>query len=182
MLALGPATNIGLAVRLDDHFAAQARELVFMGGSFNPVPADNAFALEYLHTPRLEFNFRWDPEAAKIMLQAPWRKITQAPVDPTTKTFFSPELIKRATAADTALCRYVAKYAEGFPLWDELAAAVWLDPSIVTRQETVAVDVDTDGGGAGYGNTLSWPAGKGPAWVSATSRWCSRSMCRSSRR
>ncbi len=162
ILALGPATNLALAIRLDDTFAAQAGELVCMGGSFRPSPADNAFALEYVHNPRLEFNFRWDPEAAKIMLQAPWRKITQVPIDPTTRTFFSPGLIKRATAADTSLCRYVAKYAESFPLWDELAVAVWLDPTMISRQETLAVDVDIDGGAAGYGNTLSWPAGKGP--------------------
>jgi purine nucleosidase len=161
ILALGPATNLALAVRLDDTFAAQAKELVFMGGSFNPVPADNVFAQEYLYTPRLEFNFRWDPEAAKIMLHAPWRKMVQIPIDPTTKTLFSPELVKRATAAATPLCRYVAKYAENFPLWDEIGAAVWLDPSLITRSETLAVDVDTDGG-AGYGNTLCWPAGKGP--------------------
>ncbi len=162
ILALGPATNIALAVRLDDTFAARAKELLYMGGSFNPTPAANAFAVEYEQTPRLEFNFRWDPEATRIMLHAAWPRITLAPMDPITKTFFSPELIKQATAADTALCRYVAKYAESFPLWDELAAAVWLDPSIATRRETLAVDVDIDGGGAGYGNTLSWPAGHGP--------------------
>src|SRR5882724_6960017 len=67
ILALGPMTNLALAVRLDDTFAAQVKELVFMGGSFSPTPADNVFALEYVHAPRLEFNFRWDPEAAKIM-------------------------------------------------------------------------------------------------------------------
>ena len=161
ILALGPLTNLALAVRLDDGFAAAARELVFMGGSFSPHPAGNAFALEYMFTPRLEFNFRWDPEAAKITLRAPWRSLTQVPVDPSTKTLFTAEMIARVAAADTALARYVAKYAESFPLWDELAAAVWLDPSIATRREVVAVDVDTDSG-AGYGNTLSWAAGKGP--------------------
>jgi inosine-uridine nucleoside N-ribohydrolase len=46
-------------------------------------------------------------------------------------------------------------------MWDELAVAVWLEPSIATRVETLAVDVDTDAG-AGYGNTLSWAAGQGP--------------------
>jgi purine nucleosidase len=162
ILALGPATNLALAIRLDDDFAGLAKELVFMGGSFSPTPADNVFALEYIHNPRLEFNFRWDPEAAKIMLHAPWRKMIQVPTDPTTKTLFTPELIKRATVADTPLCHYVAKYAESFPLWDELGTAIWLDPTLITRRETLAVDVDTDGGGAGYGNTLSWPAGKGP--------------------
>lgn len=161
ILALGPMTNLALAVRLDDKFAALAKELVFMGGSFSPHPANNAFALEYMFTPRLEFNFRWDPEAVKITLHAPWRSITQVPVDPSTKTLLSPEMIAKIAAADTPLARYVAKYAESFPLWDELAAAVWLDPSIATRRETLAVSVDTDGG-AGYGNTLSWAAGKGP--------------------
>jgi inosine-uridine nucleoside N-ribohydrolase len=46
-------------------------------------------------------------------------------------------------------------------MWDELAVAVWLDPSIVTRSTTLLVDVDTSFT-AGYGNTLSWPVGSGP--------------------
>jgi inosine-uridine nucleoside N-ribohydrolase len=161
ILALGPLTNVALALRLDDGFAARAREIVVMGGSFSPHPANNAFALEYVYTPRLEFNFRWDPEAASMVFHAPWKKIVLVPVDPTTKTLFSPELVKRATASGTPLARYVAQYAEGFPMWDELAAAVWLQPAIVTRQETLAVDVD-HGDGAGYGNTLSWAKGQGP--------------------
>ncbi len=161
ILALGPMTNLALAVRLDDAFAGKAKELVFMGGSFSPHPADNAFALEYMFTPRLEFNFRWDPEAAKATLHAPWKKIVQVPVDPSTKTLFSKEMIAKVGAVDTPLAKYVAKYAESFPLWDEIAAAVWLEPGIATRTETMAVDVDTDSG-AGYGNTLGWAAGKGP--------------------
>ena len=161
ILAMGPMTNLALAVRLDDAFAGLAKELVFMGGSFSPHPADNAFALEYMFTPRLEFNFRWDPEAVRATLHAPWRRITQVPVDPSTKTLFSKEMIAKIGAADTPLARYVAKYAESFPLWDELAAAVWLEPAIATRTEKLAVDADTDSG-AGYGNTLSWAVGKGP--------------------
>ena len=161
ILALGPLTNLGLAIRLDDEFAGLAKELVFMGGSFRPAPAANEFSLEYLYTPRLEFNFRWDPEAAKIVLHAPWAELTQVPVDPTTRTLFTPELKQRATASSTAVARYVRQYGETLPMWDELAAAVWLDRSLATRSETMAVDVDTDSG-AGYGNTLSWPSGKGP--------------------
>lgn len=161
ILALGPLTNLALALRLDETFATNTREIVVMGGSFSPHPANNAFALEYTYTPRLEFNFRWDPEAASMVFHAPWKRLVQVPVDPTTTTMFSPELIKRATAANTPLTRYVAQYAEGFPMWDELAAAVWLQPSIITRQEIVAVDID-HGDGAGYGNTLSWARGRGP--------------------
>ncbi len=162
ILALGPETNLALALKRDPGFAAQAKEIVIMGGSFNPRAAKNEFALEYAHTPRLEFNFRWDPEAASLVLRAPWRKIVLSPVDPTTVTLFTPELIQRIAAAETPVAKYVSRHIEGFPMWDELAAAVWLEPGIVTRRETMAVDVDTAAVSAGYGNTLSWPAGKGP--------------------
>src|SRR5947208_5188980 len=40
-------------------------------------------------------------------------------------------------------------------LWDELAAAAWLDPTIITKKETRFMDMDLDRG-AGYGNTLTW--------------------------
>ena len=36
-----------------------------------------------------------------------------------------------------------------------MSAAAWLDPSIITKKETLFLDVDLDRG-AGYGNTLSW--------------------------
>ena len=44
---------------------------------------------------------------------------------------------------------------------DEVAAAVWLDPSLATRRETMMVDVDT-AFTANYGGVLSWPEGRGP--------------------
>ena len=56
---------------------------------------------------------------------------------------------------------YVARYRKGFPMWDELAAAVWLDPSLVKRSAKMLEDVAT-GDGADYGSTLSWPIGRGP--------------------
>ena len=46
-------------------------------------------------------------------------------------------------------------------MWDELAAAVWLQPSLVKRSQKMLVDVAA-GDGAGYGSTLSWPLGRGP--------------------
>ena len=162
ILALGPCTTLALALKLDGQLAGRAKEIVIMGGSFNPQPANNEFALEYIHTPRLEFNFRWDPEAADIVLRAPWRKIVLSPIDPTTRTVFTPELVKRIAASDTTLARYVSRHVEGFPMWDELAAAIWLDPGLATRRTTMAVGIDTGAEGAGYGSTLSWPAGKGP--------------------
>jgi len=95
IVAAGPLTNLALASRLDPQFSSLAKELVFMGGSFKPTAATNEFAAEYANAPRREFNMRWDPEAASIVLHEPWKKITQVPIDPTTATFFKPEFINR---------------------------------------------------------------------------------------
>jgi purine nucleosidase len=155
ILALGPLSNVALAARLDPMFASLARELVFMGGSFNPLPADNAFSAEYVNAPRLEFNMHWDAEAASIVLHEPWRRITQIPVDPTTKTFFKPEYIRQVGQGTAPFDAYLGKWGQSFPMWDELAVAVWVDPTLVTRSTTVMEDVDVSFT-AGYGNTLSW--------------------------
>jgi purine nucleosidase len=155
ILALGPLSNVAIAARMDPKFSSLAKELVFMGGSFNPVPANNAFAAEYVNAPRLEFNMHWDAEAASIVLHEPWHKITQIPVDPTTKTYFKPEYIKQVGQGTAPFDAYLGKWGQSFPMWDELAVAVWLDPTLVTRSATVMEDVDVSFT-AGYGNTLSW--------------------------
>jgi inosine-uridine nucleoside N-ribohydrolase len=161
IIAAGPLTDIALASRLDPQFASLAKEFVFMGGSYNPVAADNAFADEYVNAPRLEFNMRWDPEAASIVLREPWRKITQVPVDPTTRTYFKPEFFAQLAHGQAPFDAYLAQFGQSYPMWDELAVAVWLDPSLVTRSANLLVDVDTSFT-AGYGNTLSWAPGAGP--------------------
>jgi len=161
IIAAGPLTNLALAARLDPQFASLARELVFMGGSFNPVPADNPFAAEYVNSPRREFNMRFDPEAASIVLHEPWKKITEVPIDPTTPTFFKPEYIREVAAGQAPFDAYLGKFGQSFPMWDELAVAVWLDPSLITRSATLLVDVDT-AFTAGYGSTVSWEIGEGP--------------------
>ena len=43
----------------------------------------------------------------------------------------------------------------GYPMWDEIAAMVWLAPEIVTRADTLYVDFETSQTAA-YGDTLSW--------------------------
>jgi inosine-uridine nucleoside N-ribohydrolase len=157
----GALTDLALAARQDPGFAAAARELVFMGGSFNPVAADNNFAEEYAHSPRREFNMLWDAEAASAVLHEAWRRVVQVPVDPTTKTFFGKALYAEIGRSASPVAAYVARFGEGFPMWDELAAAVWLDPSLVKRSQKMLVDVAA-GDGADYGSTLSWPPGRGP--------------------
>jgi len=151
----GPMTNLALAISIDPQFAALAQELVFMGGSLNPETNDPEFA----NNPRHEFNFWFDPEAAHIVLRAPWKKITCTPADISIKTRFSPEMVKRIDASGTPLAHYIARFYQPGDgndyMWDELAAAAWLDPSLITKQETRYLSVDIDHG-AGYGNTISW--------------------------
>jgi purine nucleosidase len=161
IVAAGPLTNIAMTARLDPQFSSLAKELVFMGGSFNPTPADNPFAAEYVNATRREFNMRFDPEAASIVLHEPWKKITEVPIDPTTKTFFKPEFIRDVARGQAPFDAYLGEFGQSYPMWDELAVAVWLDPSIVTRSKTLLVDVDTSFT-AGYGDTLSWTPGDGP--------------------
>jgi inosine-uridine nucleoside N-ribohydrolase len=161
IIAAGPLTNLALASRLDPQFAALAQELVFMGGSFNPMPADNPFAAEYVNATRREFNMRFDPEAASIVLHEPWKKITEVPIDPTTRTFFKPEFIRDVATGRAPFDAYLGKFGQSYPMWDELAVAVWLDPSIIKSSKQLLVDVDTSFT-AGYGDTLSWAEGEGP--------------------
>jgi inosine-uridine nucleoside N-ribohydrolase len=151
----GPMTNLALAISIDPQFPKLAEQLVFMGGSLNPV-SDNP---EFAHTPRHEFNFWFDPEAAHIVLRAPWKKIVCTPVDISIKARFTPEMVQQLETSGTTIARYIAKYykpGDGNDfMWDELAAAAWLDPSIITKKQTLFLDVDIDHG-AGYGNTLTW--------------------------
>ena len=75
------------------------------------------------------------------------------------KTKLTPEMVKRIDAAATPLAHYVARYFQPGQgndyMWDELAAAAWLDPSIITEKEERYLSVDVSHG-AGYGNTLTW--------------------------
>jgi len=160
--AAGPLTNIALALRIDPHFAELAQELVIMGGSLNP----QTEAKEWANDPRHEFNFWFDPEAASITLHAPWKKITDTTIDVSLKTRAEPEILDALAKSDSAAARYLTKYFQRpvFPnyLWDELAAAAWLDPSLITRNRAVLMDVDTRQGPT-YGNTLTWAEDAAPA-------------------
>ncbi|GAB2192036.1 nucleoside hydrolase [Sessilibacter sp. MAH2] len=166
IIATGPMTNIALAQSLDPEFASLAKELIYMGGSLNPKQVlDNQpakeFAREFVNSPRREFNFRWDPEAASIALRAPWKKIVMVPVDPSTETQLTPQLLKAMSKRKNPMTDVVRTREPNFPLWDEIASAVWLDPSLIDESAQLYVDVATDFGPS-YGDTLSWAEGYQP--------------------
>jgi purine nucleosidase len=152
----GPLTNLAQAVSLDPKFAELAQELVVMGGSIQP-----ALPMNWAQTNRREFNFWWDPEAVHIVLRAPWAKITVTTVDISVKTRFTKEMIEQIAKAETPSAEYIGKWADEEYLWDELAAAAWMDPSIITKEESLYMDIDISHA-AGYGNTLVWVPGSQP--------------------
>jgi purine nucleosidase len=157
--AAGPLTNIALAVAIDPHFAELAQGLVVMGGSLNPQTDDPEFAT----SPRHEFNFWFDPEAARMTLRAHWPRIDVTTVDVSIKAMFTQTMLDEISTSPNPAARYVAKYSqERYYLWDELAACAWLDPSIITKDRNLYMDVDVSHGAA-YGETLTWGEALKPA-------------------
>ena len=158
--AAGPMTNIAAAILLDPQFASLAKELVIMGGSINPATNDP----EYADDLRREFNLWFDPEASSIMLHAAWPKITVTTLDVSVETHLTKEMLAELGASPEPAAQYIARYTRhpGEYLWDELAAAAWLDPSLITRERYVYMDVSVDKG-VSYGDTLVWTDQDKPA-------------------
>jgi inosine-uridine nucleoside N-ribohydrolase len=162
IVALGPLTNVALACRLDPQFAELAQELVLMGGSLNP----QTEAAEWFNRPRHEFNFWFDPEATSITLREKWAKVTTTTIDVSLKTRAEPEVLDGLAKAHSAAAQWVTRYTTRplFPnyLWDEMAVAAWLDPSLIRGERLVYMDVATDHGPA-YGDTLIYTEADKPA-------------------
>jgi inosine-uridine nucleoside N-ribohydrolase len=150
--AAGPMTNIALAISIDPDFAALTQGIVLMGGSLNPQTDDPEFAT----SPRHEFNFWFDPEAAHIVLRAAWPRIDVTTVDVSIKAPFTQKMLDEIGKSQTPAARYIAAWSQDrYYLWDELAACAWLDPTLITKQKQLYMDVDLSHGPS-YGDTLTW--------------------------
>ena len=150
--AAGPLTNIALALAIDPEFAGLTEGIVMMGGSLNPQTDDPEFAT----SPRHEFNFWFDPEAAHMVLRAPWPRVDVTTVDVSIKAPFTQEMLDRIGQSQSPAARYVAAWSQDrYYLWDELAACAWLDPSLITKEKLIYMDVDLNRGPE-YGDTLTW--------------------------
>ena len=153
-----PMTNVALACRLESRLPSLIKELHFMGGSFNP----QTLAAEFRHSPRREFNLRFDPEAARIVLRSAWKTVACAPIDVSQEVKSKEEHFATIAAAGTPLARYFDTFGQrNRPLWDEIAAATWIDPTLVAESDECFIDVNIDHG-ASYGETLSWSPGREP--------------------
>jgi purine nucleosidase len=144
----GPLTNIALAIRRDPEVVSLAKQLVLMGSGLNVatggIQAGNG---------RREFNWWFDPEAVHIVMSAPWKKITVTPVDISVKTRLSDDIQAQIAKTDTPLTRYLKQYSRSGLMWDEIAAAAFMDPSIITDQQEFYENIDISHG-ASYGQTV----------------------------
>jgi inosine-uridine nucleoside N-ribohydrolase len=156
ILALGPMTNIALALRLKPEIETKIKRIVFMGGNYK-VPGNT--------TPMAEFNFWFDPDAARIVLRSRIPQKIMFGLDicnlaPLRKAEF--DKIAHANTPIAGLFR--EDLGERYPgflhkpdamayMWDALAAAYLIDPGFVTRKETHHLDVVTEWGRF-YGATV----------------------------
>jgi inosine-uridine nucleoside N-ribohydrolase len=147
----GPLTNIALAVSLDPQFAELSNGIAIMGTSISPHTDLPEFATNQRH----EFNVWFDPEATHIVLRAHWPSIQITTVDVSLETHFSQEMFNQISESQTPVALYVAKYGHpgNGPLWDELTAAAWVDPSMITNTKKTYMDINLDRG-AGYGDIM----------------------------
>ena len=150
----GPLTNYALALKLDPSVATLAKEFVMMGGGLY---ADKGAIDPGAIDARREFNWWFDPEAARIVLRAPWKKVTITPIDISVKTRFTNDMKATISKAGTPVTKYLDQYSLPGYMWDEIAGIALIDPSIITGQKQLYMDIDVDHG-ASYGQTIFWDA------------------------
>jgi len=156
VIAAGPMTNIALAIRLDPDFASLARQLVFMGAILD-VNLPQVTGNTNFNT---DFNFVFDPEAAHIVLTAPWAKIT-AVGNVSNDIIMDRALGERIDAKRTPVTDLIARSVDNLPLWDQLATAIAVDPTLITKSVAAYMDVDI-AQGPYYGAARLWPETTAP--------------------
>jgi purine nucleosidase len=97
--ALGPLTNIAMALIMAPDIAARVGELVLMGGASRALGNT---------TPAAEFNIHADPHAAQVVFES-GVPITMIPLDVTHQVRSTPERIARVRALGTPVAAAVAQ-------------------------------------------------------------------------
>jgi inosine-uridine nucleoside N-ribohydrolase len=144
LIPVGPLTNIALAVSKDPSIVPLVKNIVIMGGSITGGNVNGA----------AEANIYNDPEAAAIVFNAGWM-VTMIGSDVGERTLMTrkdlaqlaghgPESDFVAKLADFYLTRSEKSGYQGAAMYDPLAVATAIDPSLVTLKD-MHVDVETKG-------------------------------------
>jgi len=161
IVAVGPLTNVALALRADPELAGMIPAIVIMGGSLS---GGNI-------TPAAEFNLYVDPEAARIVFDANI-PLTMVGLDVTRKCLVNEQHIKQLEAANNPVSQAAGKILRAtyermrhggevtdIALHDALAVASLIDHDVITRKDYY-VEVETVGEWTA-GQTLGYD-GHGP--------------------
>jgi inosine-uridine nucleoside N-ribohydrolase len=145
LIPVGPLTNIALAVSKDPSIADLVKDIVIMGGSISGGNVNGA----------AEANIYGDPEAAAIVFSAGWM-VTMVGSDVGERTIITRKHLAELQAQHGAESDFVAKLADfyitrseksgysGAAMYDPLAVAAVIDPTLVTLKD-MHVDVETRG-------------------------------------
>lgn len=134
LLAIGPLTNVALALQLEPRLPELLGKVVVMGGALN-VPGNI--------TSHAEANFWHDPEAADLVLDAGFEDLTIVGLDVTMECHAPGEWLQDLPD-DVYPKQILGFYAEfygsflgktGFVPHDPLAAAILLEPGLATYHE-----------------------------------------------
>ncbi len=162
--AIGPCTNLALAIMKAPDIISLIKRVIYMGGSF--YTGGNV-------TPAAEFNWWFDPEAARMAVRAPFKEQIVVGLDVAEKIVFKKEHYDRfkQSLKGTKLGELVSTSHTGISftkdaqfthfVWDLIVSAIIIDPSIITKEITAFIDVN-DQYTLSYGQSLPYPI-DGPA-------------------
>ncbi len=166
IVAVGPLTNLAVAIRKAPEIVGLVKSVVVMGGALQLYPGGWGNS-----TPLSEFNFWVDPEAARIVMRA-GLPLALLPMNVCRKTHLPRAFVERIAASTTA-ARGAAELfrdyalplfdAEGiqnhlvYGLYDSAAIAYALEPGLF-QSERLSVDVITERG-LQYGMSVGYRAG-----------------------
>jgi purine nucleosidase len=138
LLAIGPLTNVAIAMREDPTIIPLIKQIVIMGGQI--------FASGNAYNDAGEFNWWMDPEAVQVVLRANVSRLI-VPLD-VTNTVTLPQSVYDQIVNHTPPTIVTQLYKEVGPhpgdfIYDTVAFASFLDPSLVTESQYLYVDMPT---------------------------------------